>query len=574
MKTQHQVVLSTLVWIPCLLASACSSSSNTGPTSALLITLDTTRNDALLPSLTPHLEALSQDGVRFDRAYTTVPLTLPSHASMLSGLYPLRHGLRNNGAQRLSEDAETLAEIAQASGFQTAAFISSAVLDGAFGLNQGFSVYDSPRINVQQASTHYPERLGSEIVPRAIEWLKQRDPNRPYFLWVHIWDPHGPYEPPEEFRDVAPQHPYLGEIAAADKAVGTLLGYLKEQGLYEETTVMVVADHGEAFWEHGEFSHGSYCWDTTLHVPMILRHPADERRGQRIGEIASVTDVHPTLAAAMGLNAAADIDGHNLLAPLPPDRGAYFESYYGYLAYGWSPMAGWVDGAGKYIHSSKPIYLEAGSDEKEARPLEATDAKYERYRQAIGDLGKRSALRGAQAERGSDLSQEIGDLGYAEVESGSDLPHPLEPSEAPSPHEMVEEQKQTLEAQKQFNEGNYAECEKIHARILGRNPENMHSWGRMGICLIRQRRHLEAIPSLERVFASDRVTASVCVNLGICMRVAGRNGRAIQCFERALGIDGSHAQAVRHLVDLYGAEGQTEKAERMKVKFEGLTGQG
>ena len=560
-----------LAWVPCGIAFSCAPPEE-GPSvrSALLITLDTTRDDALQPALTPHLEELAADGVRFERAYTTAPLTLPSHASMMSGLYPLRHGLRDNGARSLSSTARTLAERARERDFQTGAFLSSAVLDRAFGLDQGFDVYDSPRLNVMQAKTHYPERLGSEIVPLAIDWLRRRDPEKPFFLWVHIWDPHGPYEPPEAFRNVAPQHPYLGEVAAADHAVGRLLAFLEAEELYDETTLMVVADHGEAFWEHGEFSHGSFCWDTTMRVPMILRHPGDERRGTRVREVASVADVHPTLASAMGLGPSPGLDGYDLLQPLPAERGAYLESYYGYLAYGWSPLAGWVDAEGKYLHSSRPVFLPWGEEDS---PSDARGATFERYRRAIEAVANQGALSGERLEQSSELRRELGELGYAETERESEVPHPLEPSEAPSPLDMVEEQKLTLEAQRLFNEGDYAGCERVHAQILARNPQNTHSWARMGICLIRQKRHLEAVPALERVYASDRVTASAAVNLGVCMRVAGRTDRAIECFEKALAIDGSHAQAVRHLMDLYGGKNDGAGVEAMRRRFEELTGQ-
>jgi arylsulfatase A-like enzyme len=557
-----------------VLSGACSRAASDGPTSALLITLDTTRADALQEALTPNLEHFAADAIRFERAYTVTPLTLPAHASMMSGLYPVRHGLRNNGARRLSSEAETLAERAQEVGFQTAAFISAAVLDGAFGLNQGFDVYDSPPLAVQQVTTEYSSRRGSEIVSRALDWLAQRDRKRPFFLWVHIWDPHGPYDPPAEFRDIAPQHPYLGEVAAADKAVGQLLTYLKEDGIYNRTTVLIVADHGEAFWEHGEFSHGSYCWDTTMRVPLMLRSPGDGRNGQRVQAIASVADVHPTLAAAMELPPTqAQLDGQNLLDPIAPDRGVYFESYYGYLAYGWSPLTGWVDERGKYLHSSQPIFFDAQKDPKEERPRVAADATYDSYRRAIGEISDRSVLTEVRPEKVSGLDEEIEQLGYAQVEQMYALPHPLSPSSAPSPHGMVDEQKLTLEAQKYFNTGDYAECKKIHARILAENPRNMHSWSRMGICLIRQRRHQEAIPALERVYSSDRVTASAAVNLGVCMRVAERTERAIECFERALAIDGSHAQAVRHLIDLYETLGNGERAASHRRRYRELTGQ-
>ena len=242
------------------LASACPGSDEPGGLSAVLITLDTTRDDAVgAPGVTPHLDALARDGVRFERAYTVAPLTLPAHASMLTGLVPLRHGLRVNGAGALPLAASTLAEHAAAAGLRTGAIIGAVVLDGAFGLDQGFETYDVPPHGRQQRDTHFAMRTGAEVVELALAWLDEGDPRAPFFLWVHLWDPHAPYDAPAELAGRFPEHPYLDEVAAADAAVGTLIAGLTARGLMERTAILVVGDHGEAFGEHGELTHGTYC---------------------------------------------------------------------------------------------------------------------------------------------------------------------------------------------------------------------------------------------------------------------------------------------------------------------------
>ena len=273
--------------------------------SVVLVTLDTTRADALssyggTEGLTPHLDALAEESLVFDRAYTVVPLTLPSHASMLTGLIPPRHGLRVNGASRLPEEAVTFAEVARAGGMETAAFVSAVVLDAAFGLAQGFEEYDAPSHSLVQADSHYADRTGTEVVDRASAWLSARDPGTRFFLWVHLWDPHGPWDPPPELRARAPHDEtgYLGDVALADQAFGRLMETLRTTGHADEAMVVVVADHGEAFWEHGEYSHGALLFEPTMRVPLIVRFHDGHRAGERSDAIASVVDLFPTMTAA------------------------------------------------------------------------------------------------------------------------------------------------------------------------------------------------------------------------------------------------------------------------------------
>lgn len=265
-----------------LLASGCSGG---GAHSVLLITLDTTRADALgaygrLPSVTPHLDRLAAEGVVYEHAYTVAPLTLPAHASMLTGLYPPRHGVRDNGVAGLAQSAVTLAERARAAGFQTAAFLGAVVLDQGFGLEQGFERYDTPaRSFYGGPSMGYAERPAAEVAGLVASWLAERDKDRPFLLWAHLWDAHAPYEPPEALRQRAGGDAYLGEVAACDVAVGRLCAALAAEGLEDSTLIVVVGDHGESFSEHDEISHGPYVWNTTLQVPLLLRLPDGDKAG-------------------------------------------------------------------------------------------------------------------------------------------------------------------------------------------------------------------------------------------------------------------------------------------------------
>ena len=366
--------------VPCLVALAaigCSADPPAAPsekaaskTSILLVTLDTTRADALgclggRPGVTPRLDALAREGVLYTQARTTAPVTLPAHASMFTGLYPIRHGARDNGRTPLPPEATTLAELAREAGLETAAFVAAAVLDDAWGLDQGFETYVDPtRPHDGSVSAMYVERSAEEVVGDALRWLRERDAGRPFLLWVHLFDPHAPYVPPPAFARQAGGDPYLGEVARADAGVGALLDELARQDLDDETLVVVVSDHGEGLGDHGEVTHGSLAYDTTLRVPLIVRHPDGRRAGTRSDEAASVVDVLPTVAAALGLEAPAGIDGVDLGEPLDgAERGIFFETSYGFLHYGWSPISGWLEGGLKYVHDACLLYTSDAADD-------------------------------------------------------------------------------------------------------------------------------------------------------------------------------------------------------------------
>ena len=314
---------STLV-VSCaaLLGGACGGTTpgTDSPPSAVLITLDTTRVDALgcyggPAGLTPHLDGLAADGVVFDNAHTVTPLTLPSHASMLTGLTPLRHGVRINGSQALGEEASTLAERARDAGVQTAAFVSSVVLGREFGLDQGFEHWDQPRAGSAPLANYTEERAAGATVANAVRWLAERDTERPFLLWVHLYDPHAPYAPPPAYVERAGGDAYRGEVAWMDDAIGTLLAALRADDAWSRCTVLVASDHGEGLGEHGEPTHGYFLFESTMRIPLLLRAPglAAGRSSRTVG----VSDVFPTLQAALGLPPRAGIDGVSLLGADP-----------------------------------------------------------------------------------------------------------------------------------------------------------------------------------------------------------------------------------------------------------------
>lgn len=577
-----------LVACPLLLAALIPACGRAGdepaPRSALLITLDTTRADALgcygrSPSVTPHLDRLAEESLVFARAHTVTPITLPSHASMMTGLTPPRHTVRENGVSPVPQSARTLAERAREADIQTAAFIAAAVLDSSFGLDQGFEQYDAPAQRGITSDAHFSAREAREVVEGALAWLAARDRERPFFLWVHLFDPHAPYSPPAEFTTgAASGNAYLGEVASMDDQLGRLLDALRSEGALSETTVLVVADHGEAFGEHQEYSHATYCYESTLHVPFLLRLPDGRRAGERSDGIVSVVDVHPTLIDALGLEAESapgGLDGLSLFHADPPSgRGVYFESYNGFYYYGWSPIAGWLDRQAKYVHSSRPQLFDLGADPDEAHDLLASGVReVAPYRaeiaRAVGlpalDPGEKDAL-------DDELLARIRALGYvgAGAEEADEWPHPLAPCELPGPAETAPLHRKLMSAAVHMNAGTWREAAALFGEVLAANPENSYARNMLGSCLIQSKRYAEAVPIFQRLLRDGRTGASMHYNLGISLMEVGRTAEAIVPLREAHGLAPSRAPILRYLIDCLEREGRSAEADEFRARLERL----
>jgi tetratricopeptide (TPR) repeat protein len=492
---------------------------------------------------------------------------------MLTGLFPPRHGVRDNGVAALPRSAETLAERAKGAGLQTAAFLGSVVLDQGFGLEQGFDTYAAPaRPFFNGPTMGYAERSAAEVAALAASWLGARERGRPFFLWAHLWDAHAPYAPPPELKQRAGNNDYLGEVLACDLAVGRILAALEAEKLLDSTLVIVVADHGEAFTEHGELSHGPFVWNTTLRVPLLLRLPGGARGGERVAAVASVADVFPTALAAMGLEPAEPLDGVNLLERIPDARGAYFESYYGYLNFGWHPLAGWVDGQGKSIHAARARFFEPVHDPKEERELAAERSSVlGEHRGALQELAARPAL--ARDAEGFDpgLRSALQALGYAAFsESSTQVPPPLAVLALPDPFERAGELERFQRAQGLLASDKLAEAEAELRALVAANPDHHAAWDRLALCLMRMGRHREALEPLERVLSASLGNADTWSHLGACHMVAGEPVKALSAFKRALELDPNHVQSLGGLVHLMESAGLAAEAGPIQERFDAV----
>ena len=288
----------------------------------VLITLDTTRADHLgcygnANARTPALDAVARRGILFAQAATPVPLTLPAHCTIMTGLYPTFHGVRLNGNTALGQDHTTIAEALSRQGYDTAAFIAAFVLDGRWGLNQGFRLYDDQfdLRKFKHLDLAGVQRRGDQVMDAALAWLEGRK-DRPFFTWIHLYDAHSPYEPPEpllsEFRGRGLAGLYDGEIAFADQQVGRFVSWLQNAGLDQKTILVIAGDHGESLGSHGEGTHGYFVYDSVLHVPLIVATPFEDLRGVRVDAQVSLADIFPTVFALAGIESHARVHGRSL----------------------------------------------------------------------------------------------------------------------------------------------------------------------------------------------------------------------------------------------------------------------
>lgn len=370
----------------------CGNSHASKP-NVVLITIDTLRADRLGSygyewAETPNLDRLAREGVLFSRAYSQVPLTLPSHASLLTGLYPPEHGSRLNGTYTFRQDLPTLATILDDEGYATGAFVSASVLSSSFGLNAGFDRYDDiPESN----PLSIPERPSQKTVTQALKWLEDNSEG-PFFLWLHLFDPHYPYTPEapnsrtpvrppaaessdgpslQGFR-IDPNPAYDGEVTQADAAVGDLIAHLEERELLDETLVIATSDHGESLGEHGERTHGILIYDSTMRVPLIIRPPGDKRedagetnQGREVAAMVELIDIVPTVLAALGLEAPRPLRGIDLLQHPIKERPTGYGESLSALAYRWSPLYSWRESDWKYIKAPQPELFDTNQDPNE-----------------------------------------------------------------------------------------------------------------------------------------------------------------------------------------------------------------
>ena len=473
----------------------------------ILISVDTLRSDRL-PAYgyhgvaTPAIDALRRDGVLFERAYSHYPITLPSHVSLLTGLLPTEHGVRDNIGYRLDSSEELLAPYLRDRGYHTGAAVSAWVLRSESGLGEGFDFYED-RLSLRGGvSLGESQRPGSETLERAVEWLDSLPPEDPFFLFLHFYEPHTPYEPPEPFASRYAD-PYDGEIAASDALVGQVVDELRRLGRYDDSLVIFLSDHGEGLGDHGEMEHGILLHREVIQVPLIVKLPGGEHAGRSVAVPAALEDVAPTVRALLG-SAVDEVTLVDLLGPDPPSRKIYSETYYPRLHLGWSDLASLVDERFHYIEGPAPELFDLAVDGEEERNVMRSERRvFSQMREVMASLRTELA---APTEVDQEAGERLAALGYL-----SSVAAPAE-GPLPDPKSRLPTLDVLFEAFRFFAQKDFPAAIDGFRRVLAENPGMIDAWEHLGQALHQvgdfQKAEEAFGEALERSGGADHVALS------------------------------------------------------------------
>ena len=508
--------------------SACAGEPETPP-NIILITLDTTRLDHLgcygAVAHTPTLDSLATAGIRFDNAFATYPVTLPSHSSIMTGKTSVYHGVRDNAGYVLDPSHVRLAERLSDAGYQTGAAVSAFVLAEQFGLAQGFDAYDD---------RFYTERSGLRTNEAALRWIDEIDSERPFFLWVHYFDPHTPYRPLEPYRSLDLPSDYAKEVAAVDGALGELLAGLRARGRMDGTVVCVTADHGEGLGDHGEGEHGLFLYDETMHVPLILTYPGAPA-GSVVERGVSTVDIAPTLVALAGAGPLGPIDGADLLPlvegqPWNPRRASYAETYFPEFNYYYSNLKALRTARWKYIEAPRPELYDLVADPDETRNLLQTERDTSRvFKERLARyLASAPDLATTEAQISSEALERIQSLGYL---SGGDVAEAA--TELPDPKDMRPILETFSAAKEAAYEERWEEARDGFDAVLRHNPSNVVAALHLGRVLLKLHELDRAVETLELAQALAPENTTVAKHLGRAYRMSGQPLQAIETYSKA-----------------------------------------
>ena len=533
----------------------------------LLITLDTTRADRLgcygySKAKTPNLDAIARNGILFENAYSPVPLTLPSHASIMTGLYPVAHGVHNNGTYELTPEKTTLAEILKADGYKTAAFLASFSVDSRFGLDQGFDLYDD---NFQEGTPFKAlnsERKAEQVYQIFSPWFdKLKD--EPFFCWLHFFDPHLPYSPPSPYSEQFADQPYDGEVAYMDYIVGQVMKKIKDRNLLGRTLIIVAGDHGEAFGEKGESGHGVFLYDMTLRVPLLLYAENHLPALRTVAARVRLIDVMPTVLDLLDKSAPAGVEGTSLVPTIlkknKKDLDSYIETYYPKENFGWASLTGLISGTRKYIRAPKEELYDLKSDPGETQNLFAADPKKaEDLKSGLDRLIKESLIPGSSSGKLALTAEEqarLRSLGYV------DYTDKTAKAEAIDPKDKVDELKMVQDAEKFEYEGHYQAAAELHEKMLALRPGAASSYVSLALAQARMKKFDDAVQTLKRGIAKIPDSELLISRLGYTYLVTGRTQEAMAAMAEVLAINPRSMDALTASAMILDAAGRKEEAQ-------------
>jgi len=531
----------------------------------VVITIDTLRPDHLgcygyKQIRTPNIDALASDGIRFERAYTAVPVTLPSHTVIFTGTYPTFSGMHDFAGNKLGPSQSTLASVLKENGYATGAVVASAVLDSRFGLNRGFDFYyDHFDFNrLEESNIEEMERPGNVVAEVALDWLKQNYQKK-FFFWMHLYDPHYPYRPPAPYDTEYKDRPYDGEIAFADEQVGRLIHFLKEKDVYQNTVIVLSGDHGESLGEHGEKTHGFFIYNSTLHVPLILHLPIEISAERRTtDDLVSLADLMPTLLQVLQITVPLGVQGRPLLSLLEGkaeinSRSLYAETFLPRLHFNWSELRSVETDKYHFIDAPKPELYDLSADPRELHNIFAE-------KQAVADeLRARLKSLIVQNSAGQELAEKTGldpalmerlkSLGYAGF-SGGGSSESGGPS-LPDPKDRIAVYELFSEAMAESQHGQYDQSAEKLTIVLKTEPDSVPAHYILGLNYYRMHQFSLAIEHLRRVMQLSPEYALASYQLGLAYARNGDMDSAEQTMKRTLELDSTNFDAAYNLGAVY-----------------------
>jgi arylsulfatase A-like enzyme/Flp pilus assembly protein TadD len=530
----------------------------------VLITIDTLRADHVgcygyKQIKTPNIDGLAADGARFKRAFAVVPVTLPSHTSMLTGTYPMFSGMHDFSANKLSPLQPTLASVLKQAGYQTGAIVAAAVLDSRFGLNQGFDFYydhfDFNRLD--EANLDEMQRPGNVVADVALDWLAKNSQKK-FFLWMHLYDPHFPYHLSEPYSREYAARPYDGEIAFADEQVGRLLRFLKEKGIYKNTVIVLCGDHGESLGEHGEKTHGFFIYNATMHVPLIIHLP-ENASSRVVADPVSLVDLMPTVLGALGLAIPSQVQGRNLLSELQDhgesndqaerDRVLYGETFLPRIHFNWSELRASENTKYHFIDAPRPELYDLAKDPNEVHNL-FTDksAVAEEMRAKLNGMIRDYSAGKEMAEKtGLDpaLMERLKALGYAGFSGGSDPT--ISNRDLPDPKDRIAAYELISDAVSNSQHGRYQESVEKLKNAMKTEPNSVPVHYLQGLNYYHLKMFPEAVDELQKTVELSPDYSLAFFNLGMAQAHLGQFDAAITALQRTLQLDNTNFEAAFNL---------------------------
>jgi Flp pilus assembly protein TadD len=555
----------------------------------LLVTIDTLRVDRVGAygnpnGLTPTLDRLAAYGIRYARATSHAPLTLPAHTSILTGLTPRTSGVRNNTSFRLDDGIPTVATFLKRAGYRTGAFVGAFVLDARFGLARDFDVYDDRLPLSDRASFQFAERRAADVVKPAGDWITETaDPSRPWFAWVHLFDPHAPYDAPPEFR--AGRSPYDAEVAYADAMLGNLLDRLRIARQLDHTLIIATADHGESLGEHGETTHGLFAYEATVHIPLIISTPG--ARSEVVEAPVAHMDIAPTILDLVGAATAnsrggsgrqsssdQSFEGQSLVQTPPSGRPLYFEALDAWLTRDWAPLKGVVQGGWKYIDLPEPELYDLSSDPAEHRNLIGRSDREDTLRRLLAQLVTSGAPSAPELSTGgasthappldAEAAARLRALGYV----GSSASRKAGTSQrtytvSDDPKRLVTLNEQFNSALTAFDNGQSAEALSMLTAVLHARPDFTSARTNAATVLLSQGRSREAVQLLRNAPPEEQASPQLLEKLGAALRDSGDLRAAAATFEEARRVGDRNLSLLQDLAVTYARLGRAVEARSL-----------